>query len=84
MAAATLALASANASAAIVYGDMAAPPGVYFSHGTVPDGNFQVGTDNGVELGIRARNRQTFALIDGSTGVYRSAAGGCAPSMGAN
>lgn len=63
-----LALVCGTAQAASSYGDLA-NPGVYFGAGNV-NGNFTIGTDNGIELGLRAKNRATGALLDGSSGTY--------------
>lgn len=66
---AALALASVSAQAS--YGNLAQPPGVYFGSGNV-NGNWTINanTSNGIELGLRVKNRQTGALLDGSTGTY--------------
>lgn len=63
-----LALVCGTAQADSSYGDLA-NPGVYFGAGNV-NGNFTIGTDNGIELGLRAKNRATGALLDGSSGTY--------------
>lgn len=69
-----------SAQAALVYGSVTMPPGVYFGSGN-PNGNFQINRDvTGLELAIRAKNRVgTPVLIDGSTGVYQAQAGTIAP-----
>lgn len=65
------------AQAAPVYGNIG-PPGVFFGTGNV-NGNFWSNTSNGVEVGIRAKNRATLATIDGADGVYEVAQGLCNP-----
>ena len=80
-AAATLLLASLSAQAVMTYGDVATP-GVYFGTGGVTNGNFTISTDNGVELALRAKNRETFALLDGSSGTYYADTGLCATCTG--
>lgn len=59
---------SGQAAVVTTYGNLSSP-GVYFGSGN-SNGNFTIGTDNGIELGLRSKNRQTFALFDGSSGVY--------------
>lgn len=54
------------------YGDIAAP-GVYYGTGN-SNGHFTIDTENGIELALRAKN-YGGALIDGSSGVYRSTTG---------
>lgn len=65
---------SAGVSAAPVtsYGNIGAP-GVYASF--IFNGNWQIGAENGIELALRAKNRETFALLDGSTGTYQATPG---------
>ena len=65
---AAAAFASASAQAASSYGNIA-PPGVYFGTGNI-NGNWSIGTDHGIELALRAKNRQTGTPLDGSTGTY--------------
>ena len=77
---AALTLASAGAQAVTSYGDVAAP-GVYFGTGNV-NGDWTISTDSGVELALRAKNRQTLATIDGSSGVYYADAGLCISCSG--
>ena len=77
----TLALASSGAMAVTSYGDIAAP-GVYFGTGNV-NGNWTISTDSGVELALRAKNRQTLATIDGSSGIYLADPGLCVTCTGA-
>jgi hypothetical protein len=50
--------------------------------GGVTNGNFTISTDNGVELALRAKNRETFALLDGSSGTYYADLGLCATCTG--
>ena len=56
------------ASAVQSYGNLAAP-GVYFGAGNI-NGNFTIDTANGIELGLRAKDRESGATLDGSTGTY--------------
>jgi hypothetical protein len=51
------------------YGNIGTP-GVYASF--IFNGNWTIGTENGIELALRAKNRETFALLDGSTGTYQA------------
>lgn len=83
LALAPLALLAATgaAQAATSYGNLAAP-GVYFGTGGVTDGNWNISTDNGIELALRAKNRETFALLDGSTGTYFAETGLCSTCTG--
>jgi hypothetical protein len=74
--AAVLALAISPASAAVVYNtDLADPPGVYYGIGNA-NGNFVVDTENGVEIGFRAKLYKvgnitpTGNLYQVSTGLY--------------
>jgi hypothetical protein len=69
-------MACASVHAALVYGNVSTPPGIYFGSGN-PNGNFQINRDvAGLELAIRAKNRTgTPVLIDGSTGVYMAQPG---------
>lgn len=77
---AALAMAgSAIAAPVASYGDIVAPPGVYFGSGN-SNGNWTVSTDNNVEVALRAKNRATLATIDGSSGTYFSASGLCNPT----
>lgn len=71
---------SGAALAAPTYGNIAAP-GVYFGTGNV-NGNWTIGTDNGVEVALRAKNRGTGATIDGSSGIYQTAQGLCTVCSG--
>lgn len=79
-AAATLLLASLGAQAVTSYGDIATP-GVYFGTGNV-NGNWTISTDSGVELALRAKNRETLLTLDGSTGTYWADLGLCASCSG--
>jgi hypothetical protein len=76
-----LALALVGAQAATTYGDIATP-GVYFGTGGVTNGNWTISTDSGVELALRAKNRETFELLDGSSGTYAADLGLCATCTG--
>lgn len=73
---------SASGVCAEVYGNLTSPPGVYFGTGN-PNGAFNIDRENGLELGLRAKNRSTVGpvLIDGSSGIYSVASGFC-PSCG--
>ena len=75
LAAALFVAMSASAHATATYGDVAAP-GVYFGNGNV-NGNWTIDTTSGVELALRAKNRQTGAILDGSSGVYGASPGTC-------
>ena len=79
-AAATL-FASVSAQATTTYGDVATP-GVYFGTGNV-NGDWTVSTDAGVELALRAKNRETLVTLDGSSGTYFADLGLCASCTGA-
>jgi len=79
-AAATLLLASMSAQAVMSYGDVATP-GVYFGTGNV-NGNWTISTDSGVELALRAKNRETLLTLDGSSGTYWADLGLCASCSG--
>jgi hypothetical protein len=59
---------STTALAVQSYGNLAAP-GVYFGSGNA-NGDFTIDTSNGIELGLRAKDRETLAVLDGSTGTY--------------
>ncbi len=61
------------AQATTVYGNLA-PPGVYFGSGNV-NGNWWVDTTGNVELGLRAKNRATGAVLDGADGSYNASTG---------
>ncbi len=76
LAAAGLAAAGAGTAYAVPsYGNLAGP-GTYF--GTTPtNGNFNIDTAGGIEVGLRARDRGTFALVDGSSGTYTFLRGSC-------
>jgi hypothetical protein len=76
-------VASSSAICAETYGSLNVPPGVYFGAGN-PNGNFNIDTENGLELGLRAKNRTPVGpvLIDGSTGVYSVPAGFCTSGCG--
>ena len=60
------------------YGNISVPPGVFFGSGNV-NGNFTIDTANGVQIGLRAKNRGTGATIDGSSGIYHATFGLCNP-----
>lgn len=76
-------VASSSNVYAEVYGSLTAPPGVYFGAGN-PNGNFNITRQNGLELGVRAKNRSTVGpvLIDGSSGVYSVSGGLCGATCG--
>ena len=59
----------AHASSTMTYGEIAAP-GVHYGAGN-ENGQFTIGTENGIELALRAKN-YGGALIDGSSGVYHT------------
>jgi len=80
VAAATLALASLSAQATMSYGDIATP-GVYMGTG-ITNGEWTISTDSGVELALRAKNRENFMLIDGSSGTYMAPLGLCGACTG--
>lgn len=67
------AMASAGAQAASSYGNLAAP-GVYFGAGNI-NGNWNIGSAGGIELGLRVKERPSGNLLDGSTGTYFADAG---------
>jgi hypothetical protein len=68
-AAAVVAIAGAVAQASTAYdANLTTPPGVYFGTGN-SNGAFTVATDNGIEIGLRAKQRQG-SLIHSSTDVY--------------
>lgn len=75
--------ASASGACAETYGSVNVPPGVYFGAGN-PNGNFNIDTENNLELALRAKNRTSVgpALIDGSSGVYSVSAGFCMVGCG--
>ncbi|MEJ5999326.1 PEP-CTERM sorting domain-containing protein [Paucibacter soli] len=74
-------LASSGALAVTTYGDVVSP-GVYFGSGN-SNGNWTISTDSGIELALRAKNRETLATIDGSSGTYLADPGLCASCTGA-
>lgn len=76
-------VASSSGVCAEVYGSLTAPPGVYFGAGN-PNGNFNIVRENGLELGLRAKNRSSVGpvLIDGSSGVYHVSGGLCGSTCG--
>ena len=76
-----LALGAAAAQADTSYGDIGSP-GVYVSGGVVPNGNWTIDTENGIELALRAKNRETFELLDGSSGTYVAPTGMCTTCTG--
>ncbi len=76
VAAAMAALSAGTAHAVASYGDLATPPGYYAGNGPL-NGNFTIDTANGIEAGLRAKNRQTVTPIDGSSGVYLANRGLC-------
>lgn len=78
---AVMGLMASSAQAAVVnsYGSLSGP-GVYFGTGN-SNGEFTIATDNGIELGLRAKNRQTFELLDGSDGVYEAPLGTYGPGV---
>lgn len=76
----TLLLAPLGAQAIASYGDIATP-GVYFGTGNV-NGNWTVSTDSGVELALRAKNRETLLTLDGSSGTYMADLGLCMSCSG--
>lgn len=78
----TVALAAGSgAQAALTYGDIGGP-GVYVGNG-VTDGEFTINTDNNIQTALRVKNRQTFALIDGSDGTYNTGQGSFGSGTGA-
>jgi len=68
-----------SAQAVASYGDIAAP-GVYMP--LIANGNWTIDTDNGIELALRAKNRETFELFDGSGGTYVAPGGLCTTCTG--
>lgn len=84
VAAAALATCALSAQASIIpdgsYGDIKAP-GVVFGSGNV-NGNFTIGTANGIELALRAKNFGG-ATIDGTSGQYNTTTG-LVPNRAAN
>jgi hypothetical protein len=67
----------AFAAPVISYGNTSVP--TYFGSGNV-NGNWTIGTDNGIELALRVKDRATLATIDGSSGVYHAEPGLCNPT----
>ncbi len=61
-----------TANATQTYGDIGGP-GVYFGSGN-GDGNFNIDTENGLQLALRAKIRRG-ALLDGTSGTYAAPAG---------
>jgi hypothetical protein len=50
--------------------------GVYAGTGcSIQNGNFTIDRSGGIEVGLRAKNRLDFTLIDGSTGTYHAPVG---------
>ena len=76
-------VASSSGMCAPTYGSVVVPPGVYFGAGN-PSGNFNIDTQNGLELALRAKNRTPVGpvLIDGSSGVYSVDGGFCTSGCG--
>lgn len=76
-------VASSSGVCAEMYGSLTSPPGVYFGSGN-PNGNFNIDRNNGLELGLRAKNRTPVGpvLIDGSNGVYSVPGGLCTSGCG--
>lgn len=72
-----LAAVSALAAPVVSYGNTNVA--AFFGTGNV-NGNWTIGTDNGIELALRAKNHATLATIDGSSGVYQSTTGFCNPT----
>lgn len=76
--AAVTAVSAGAAHAVASYGDIVDPPGalsaVYFGTGNV-NGNFTIDTSNGIEVALRAKDRETFATLDGSGGFYNARMG---------
>jgi hypothetical protein len=80
---AAVAIVASSGIRAETYGSLNVPPGVYFGAGN-PNGAFNIDAENGLELGLRAKNRTPVGpvLIDGSSGVYSVAAGFCTSGCG--
>ena len=62
-------LFSSFAMGSIAYDANLVPPGWYNGTGPV-NGGFTVDTENGVELGLRAKERQSATVIDSLTDLY--------------
>lgn len=72
---------SGVAGAAPFYGNIASP-GVYFGIGNV-NGNFTIDTSNGIEVALRAKNRDgAQTTINGSSGIYQANPGTCGGGAG--
>ncbi len=68
-AAALTASLGASAAPTLTFNDNVGSPGIYASFAF--NGNWSIGRENGIELALRAKNRETFALIDGTLGTYQ-------------
>lgn len=71
--------AAFGAQAAASYGNIAAPPGVYYGAGNV-NGDWTIDTSNGVEVALRVKDRATLVNVNGSSGVYQVNPGLCNPT----
>lgn len=72
--------AAGTAHAVATYGNLA-DPGYYAGNGPA-NGNFTIDTTAGIEVGLRAKDRQTVTSIDGSSGIYVARAGLCTGGTG--
>jgi hypothetical protein len=68
-----LAAAPASAAPTLSYGALPGA-GTYYGSGNF-DTNWTIGTNSGIVLGLGFKDRQSFALLDGSDGTYFSALG---------
>ena len=81
LAASVAALCGGVASAAPSYGNIV-PPGVYFGSGNV-NGDWTIDTSNGIEVALRAKNRDgAQTTINGSSGIYQANPGTCGGGIG--
>ncbi len=65
--------ALAGAAPTLSYGALPGA-GTYYGTGNF-DANWTIASDNGIVLGLGFKDRQTFALLDGSSGTYFSVPG---------
>jgi hypothetical protein len=61
--------ASAVRAATTYDADVTVPPGVFFGSGN-PNGGYTVESDNGIEIGLRAKYRFNANVIDSASNVY--------------
>ena len=70
-----LAAASSAVAATITYDQVLATPGGWYAGDGNPNGGFTVAVDNGVQVALRAKERQSPAVINTPTNVYNVNAG---------